>query len=274
MQRTIETLAPAKVNLALHVTGQRADGYHLLDSLVMFADFGDRLSITPEPQMSLTVTGPCADGVPADAGNLCWQACERFGESVAIRLEKHLPAGAGIGGGSSDAAAVLRALEQLFDRPAPFDPLLLGADVPVCLSGQAARMQGIGDQVTRVAMPRFAAILVNPGVSVPTPAVFAALDRKTNPALAELPDQRTAGPVLDWLSAQRNDLAAAAMRTEPVIRDVLHALAQLDGVRLVRMSGSGATCVALFRTAKAAAEQAAGLARARPDWWIRACRLS
>lgn len=271
--QAIEALAPAKINLSLHVTGQRADGYHLLDSLVMFADLGDRISLTPASSTSLMVTGPMAAGVPDDARNLCWKAAQAFGAPVAIRLEKHLPAAAGIGGGSSDAAAVLRGLERLYDRPHGGDLADLGADVPVCMLARAARMQGIGDVVSSVALDPLYAVLVNPGVEVATPAVFRALSRRDNPPMTPLP-QEGAAAVLHWLSEQRNDLQAPAIGVQPVIAEVLSALDGLDGPRLTRMSGSGATCFALFDDRASADRAASQMSAAHPNWWVRSCTLS
>ncbi len=271
--RQVAAFAPAKINLALHVTGQRDDGYHLLDSLVMFADVGDTVRLSDAPEMSLEVTGPRAAGVPADRRNLCWKAAEAYGCAVAMTLDKHLPAAAGIGGGSSDAAAVLRAMEELYGRPAPVDPVTLGADVPVCMVGHAARMSGIGDHVLPLFMAPMYAVLVNPGVEVPTPAVFKALSRKDNPPMSEMPEGGGQAAALDWLGAQRNDLQDPAIALQPVIGDVLAALAELAGARLVRMSGSGATCFALFDDRPAADAAAAQMQQARPGWWSAACTL-
>ncbi|WP_425073170.1 4-(cytidine 5'-diphospho)-2-C-methyl-D-erythritol kinase [Sagittula sp. S175] len=271
---TTTAFAPAKVNLALHVTGQRADGYHLLDSLVMFADVGDTITLRDAPEMSLTVTGPRATGVPTDARNLCWKAAERFGAAVAITLDKHLPAAAGIGGGSSDAAATLRAMADLYNRSFPTENLAtLGADVPVCTVAHAARMSGIGDHVLPLTMAPLHAVLVNPGVDVPTPQVFKTLTTKANPPMTDWPDHGGAPAAIDWLQTQRNDLQAPAIALQPVIADTLAALAATTGNRLTRMSGSGATCFALYddrTTAEAAATQLQSL---HPDWWTTACTL-
>ena len=270
----IEVFAPAKINLTLHVTGQRADGYHLLDSYVMFADIGDRVFVEPAEEMSLTVTGPRAAGVPEDARNLCWKAAEFYGASAAITLEKHLPAAAGIGGGSSDAAAVLQGLEQVYGRPVPVDTSILGADVPVCMVGHAAHMTGVGDRVlplfAEVPMP---CVLVNPGVEVSTPAVFDRLERKDNPPMAPWPEGGGNAAAYDWLAEQRNDLETPALAVQPVIGDVLAALQALPGARVVRMSGSGATCFALFDCYEQAEAGAATLGDTHADWWIAACRL-
>lgn len=265
-----EAFAPAKINLTLHVTGQRADGYHLLDSLVVFAGVGDHLRVTPAARMALRVSGPRAAGVPEDARNLCWRAAEAFGAPVAIALEKHLPAAAGIGGGSSDAAAVLRAMARAFGRGFQGDALALGADVPVCLWGRSARMAGIGETVTPLALPRLQAVLVNPGIEVPTPVVFRGLRCKANPPMAALPAPEA---LIPWLAAQRNDLEPPALEAAPEIGAVLAALRD-RGAALARMSGSGATCFGLFESQAAAREAAEQLQRAQPGWWVVATELS
>ncbi|WP_323765662.1 4-(cytidine 5'-diphospho)-2-C-methyl-D-erythritol kinase [Marinovum sp.] len=265
-----EAFAPAKINLTLHVTGQRADGYHLLESLVVFADVGDVVRVTPADEMSLCVTGPMASGVPEDARNFCWRAAQAFGAPVAITLDKRLPAAAGIGGGSSDAAAVLRAMAAAFDRPFDGDALALGADVPVCLLARAARMSGIGEAVEPLTLPVLHAVLVNPRVEVPTPVVFRGLASKQNPPMAALP---AGGELVRWLGDQRNDLEAPALAAAPVIGTVLAALTRA-GAGLARMSGSGATCFGLFADRTAAEAAAHRLQQAQPDWWVTAARLA
>lgn len=261
----LRVFAPAKVNLTLHVTGQRADGYHLLDSLVMFADVGDWLEVSLGS--GLTVSGPMAEGVPVDGRNLVLKAAALMGVEARIALEKHLPAAAGIGGGSSDAAAVLRALQELTGREVPGVGLSLGADVPVCLEGRACFMRGIGERVEPVdGMPELAAVLVNPGVEVPTGAVFNGLARKDNPAMTPL----DMGDFLGWLRAQRNDLEPPARMVQPVISDVLAAISA-SGSLLTRMSGSGATCFGIY--ADRAQAEAAAARLGRPGWWVRAATL-
>lgn len=272
--RPTEVFAPAKVNLALHVTGRRSDGYHLLDSLVAFADVGDVIRIHPAEQLSLAVTGPMAAGVPADGSNLVMRAAEAFGVPVSLLLEKHLPAAAGIGGGSSDAAATLRGMREVTGLDWPLDPLSLGADVPVCLLASAAFMRGIGEEVEPVRLPPLPAILVNPRVGVSTPAVFKAMTCRNNPPMDALPEAPDVEAVLDWLAAQRNDLEAPALGLQRVISEVLEALRTLPGARLTRMSGSGATCFALFGSRDEAEAQAEDLRAARPGWWVQACTLS
>ncbi|HBZ44832.1 MAG TPA: 4-(cytidine 5'-diphospho)-2-C-methyl-D-erythritol kinase [Maritimibacter sp.] len=266
-----KVFAPAKVNLTLHVTGQRDDGYHLLDSLVVFADVGDRVAVMEADETSLEVTGPMAEGVPTDATNLVWRAAALFDRPVKITLSKHLPAAAGIGGGSSDAAATLLAMAELTgQKQLPAGSVELGADVRVCLMRQATRMRGIGELVDPVTnLPPLHAVMANPRVEVPTPAVFKALPNKVNPPMsAKLPKWQGTKQLIDWIVAQRNDLEAPAMGAEPVIADVLSALAALPGARTARMSGSGATCFALFETRGEAEEAALHLAKAQPDWWV------
>ncbi|KGJ20355.1 4-diphosphocytidyl-2C-methyl-D-erythritol kinase [Paracoccus sanguinis] len=254
--------APAKINLALHVTGRRPDGYHLLDSLVVFTELGDRVSLSPGP-LSLTITGPFAGAIPPGDDNLCLRAARAVGGEAAITLEKRLPPASGIGGGTADAAAVLRALGRTPDRPEA-----LGADLPACLMSRSLRMQGVGEILTPVTLPTLHLVLVNPRVEVPTPAVFAALTRRENPGLPAFPAD---GDWPGWLTATRNDLEPPALRLAPVIGDVLAALAA-QGAQLARMSGSGATCFGLFPDAPAARAAATAIAAARPGWWVEATR--
>lgn len=254
--------APAKINLCLHVTGRRPDGYHLLDSLVVFTELGDRVTVAPGP-LSLAVTGPFAADLAGDEDNLCLRAARSVGADCAITLHKALPVASGIGGGSADAAAVLRALGR-----SPADPAGLGADVPVCLASVPARMTGVGEAVEPLpGLPALHLLLVNPRVAVPTPAVFRALKRRDNPALPVLPASPDAAALLGWLHGTRNDLQAAAIGIAPAIADVLAALRDA-GARLSRMSGSGATCFGVFADAAAAQAARDAIARARPGWWV------
>lgn len=265
-----EVFAPAKINLALHVTGRRSDGYHLLDSLVAFAPFGDRLTLAPDDGLWLRVTGPEAAGVPEDARNLVMRAVALMGPGTGARitLEKHLPAASGIGGGSSDAAAALRGMAAQRGDPAlPAGLERLGADVPMCLDPRPARSRGIGEELTPVTLPPLPAVLVNPRVEVATPAVFKALACRENPPLPEIPRFATVRDCARWLAAQRNDLEMPAMGIAPQIAEVLAALGATEGCLLSRMSGSGATCFALYESEAAAAEAQAEIAAARPDWW-------
>ncbi|MFE3836020.1 4-(cytidine 5'-diphospho)-2-C-methyl-D-erythritol kinase [Pseudogemmobacter sonorensis] len=270
----------AKVNLCLHVTGLRADGYHLLDSLVAFAGVGDLLEAAPAPKAALVLAGPFGAELPAGEDNLVLRAARAVAPDfpVAFRLEKNLPPASGIGGGSADAAAAVRAVLRLMGRPGAVDAdviAALGADVPVCMRSGPARMRGIGERLDPVpAFPQVWAVLANPRVEVPTPQVFRALAVKENPGLpGVLPRWRDALALAHWLSGQRNDLEPAALRVAPVIGQALAALEALPGALLARMSGSGATCFALFAE-EAAAQRAADRLRAQaPAWWVAAAAL-
>ncbi|WP_375280043.1 4-(cytidine 5'-diphospho)-2-C-methyl-D-erythritol kinase [Pseudooctadecabacter sp.] len=264
----------AKINLTLHVTGQRDDGYHLLDSMVMFTALGDVITVAPADTLSLTIDGPFAEGLDAGADNLVLKAARSFGldQGAAITLTKNLPVASGIGGGSADAAATLRALSQLWDVPLPdaATQLTLGADVPVCMTADLTRMEGIGEDLTRLGTaPMLDLILINPGVGVSTKAVFETLASKTNaPMTADMPDPFEMDDWVSWLSRQRNDLEAPARALAPEIDDVLTLLADQSGCILSRMSGSGATCFAIFEDADTRDTAAAAITSQRPNWWV------
>jgi 4-diphosphocytidyl-2C-methyl-D-erythritol kinase len=282
---TVRVFAPAKVNLTLHVIGRRADGYHLLDSLVTFADVGDELLVAPgRGGLTLTVRGPEAAGVPADATNLALKAAAILAEErgAAVDLVKNLPAASGIGGGSADAAAALRAMMALrgIGRTAlatkaadlgaqAREILALGADVPMCLFPRPLRARGIGERVDAVALPTVAAVLVNPRLPVSTPEVFRTLDRRDNAPMPErLPALGDSAVLAEWLGGQRNDLEAAAIRVQPVVATVLAALGATQGCLLARMSGSGATCFGIYGSPSEAARAAARIRAERPGWWV------
>ncbi len=260
----ISVPAPAKINLSLHITGQRADGYHLLDSLVVFAEIGDLVHLRPGP-LSLTITGPFAEGLYADADNLCLRAAHLAGGEAAITLEKNLPVASGIGGGSADAAAVLRGFDAR-----PSQPESLGADVPVCLAGLPVRMRGLGEILDPVpALPPLALVLVNPGKGLSTPQVFRALERRDHAPMGDLPDFPDTAALIAFLRDCRNDLEAPAIRLLPEIATCLEALRD-QGALLARMSGSGATCFGIFADMVAARAAAAALSQPgrHPGWWI------
>ncbi|MFN3274573.1 MAG: 4-(cytidine 5'-diphospho)-2-C-methyl-D-erythritol kinase [Paracoccus sp. (in: a-proteobacteria)] len=266
----VTEFAPAKLNLALHVTGRRADGYHLLDSLVCFAAVGDRIGVSPGPS-SLVIDGPFAPGLDAGPDNLCLRAAQLAGASVAIALTKNLPVASGIGGGSADAAAVLRALARM-GHPLPARSQDLGADVPVCLPSTPARMQGVGEVLTPLrALPPLHLVLVNPGIALSTPQVFAGLTRRDNPPLPQIPDFADASALIHWLRTTRNDLEGPAIAAAPVIADLLSALTG-QGALFARMSGSGATCFGIFADAASAHRAAAALGQNR--CWAVATQLA
>lgn len=278
----LTVLAPAKVNLYLRVTGRRDDGYHTLDSLVCFADIGDRIMVEPAAQFSFAVRGPFADGFGAaerDAGpdsrNLAVRAAwavaraARRNLDVKITLIKNLPLASGIGGGSADAAAVVWALMEWWHLPRAGTPWLaelllsLGADVPVCFSCQPAVMRGIGEELTPVAgIDEMPVVLVNPGVPCATAKVFAHYARPFSAA------SDMTGDAAQFIAGQGNDLSEPAQAMVPVIGDVLAALQAQDGAWLARMSGSGATCFALFDDEAQAQAAADGLRAAHPEWWV------
>lgn len=275
MTSSVEVFAPAKVNLTLHVTGQRPDGYHLLDSLVAFASIGDRIEAHPADELTLALTGPFASDLHAETDNLVLRAARLLApdRGAAITLKKCLPVASGIGGGSADAAATLRALAALWDLPLPELGLVsaLGSDVPVCLEGKPCRMSGVGDQLASIpALPPMDILLVNPRVPVSTPEMFRALSHKSNPPMASaLPNWPTPDAFAQWLGQQRNDLQPPAIASEPVVAEVLSALRSV-GCLYAGMSGSGATCFGLFppdrRSVRSAMESQA-LAGHR-NWWM------
>ncbi|WP_376965439.1 4-(cytidine 5'-diphospho)-2-C-methyl-D-erythritol kinase [Azospirillum sp. A26] len=294
--------APAKLNLYLHVTGRRADGYHELDSLVAFAEFGDSIALTPAAARvalrgadlppagpRLAIAGPFGPALMGEnpASNLVMRAAHalavRLGREadVMIALTKALPVASGIGGGSADAAACLRALARLWGV-APDDTALfavaagLGADVPVCVAGRNCYFGGIGDELDEAPdLPETHVVLVNPNVPVPTPAVFKAMAaaRAESGGAFSAPARFTRKPadaadLAALLLERSNDLTAPALTVAPVIADVLAALERSAGCLLSRLSGSGATCFGLYSTAEAANSAAKSIAAASPGWWV------
>ncbi|WP_085804763.1 4-(cytidine 5'-diphospho)-2-C-methyl-D-erythritol kinase [Roseovarius albus] len=273
---TIEAFAPAKINLTLHVTDRRADGYHLLDSLVVFAGIGDRLILKSSDTTELEVSGPFAGGVPTDNRNLVKKAAKLMGATATINLEKNLPHAAGIGGGSSDAAATIKALSLLNSLSLPNGAAVLGADIPVCLAAQAARMRGIGEIIEPLPdFPILHGVLANPRLPIETKTIFANLKSPQNSAMpSSLPAFDTSDDCITFLQTMRNDLEAPAIKAQPVIEDVLHALTQTASCRLARMSGSGATCFGLYADEITAKIAARDLQRTHPNWWVTATTLN
>ncbi len=268
----IERLARAKLNLALHVRGKRPDGYHELETLFAFVEHGDLLRVEPAHAASFAVVGPFARGLAGEADNLVLRAKRAFQDAVAplpplsITLDKRLPVASGIGGGSADAAAMLSACAELAGVD-PADPRLfaiaeaLGSDVPACLFGKTALGRGRGEALDAIdGAPGTPVLLVNPGVPVSTAQVFARWDGVDRGGVGE-------GVLLARAIAARNDLEAPARTIAPVIGEVLDCLSNQSGIRLVRMSGSGATCVALFDAAAPCHAAARTIRRDRPGWW-------
>ena len=287
--------ARAKVNLTLRVVGRRVDGYHDLESLVAFADCADRLSLVVGPELHLVTTGPLAQACGETSDNLVFKAAKLLGEQVPelkrgeFVLDKVLPVAAGIGGGSADAAAALRLLARA-NNLAIDDPRLIevakltGADVPVCLNSRACVMTGVGETLLPLALPIMPCVMVNPRVPVATKDVFQALGLRNGELLVgasdvlQAADWPEAGASLeDWveaLAAGTNDLEAPAMRIQPVIGEVIAALNATNGAWLARMSGSGATCFAIYENTAEAGRAAEKLRLDHPGWWVHAGTLS
>ena len=277
--------APAKINLALHVTGRRSDKYHLIDTLAVFTRFGDRVTAAPAEQDRFTMTGTFAGSLPADETNLVLRALaalrrtfpDQTKQSVAITLEKNLPLASGIGGGSSDAAAGLRGLAAVWgleigEAELASIGLTLGADLPMCLAAKPLIAHGIGDAVSLVhGFPALGVVLVNPGRAVSTAEVFGALTDRDNEALPPLPEKLDFHSLCNWLERTRNDLEPAARVIEPEIAAALAALGKA-GAHFARMSGSGATCFGLFETGNMAKRAAAAIRIRHPGWFVAATR--
>ncbi|MCW1993145.1 4-diphosphocytidyl-2-C-methyl-D-erythritol kinase [Bradyrhizobium diazoefficiens] len=285
----------AKVNLSLRVVGRRADGYHDLESVVAFADCADRLTLEPGGELKLATTGPLAAACGDTADNLVFKAAKLLAEAVpnlklgAFALDKVLPVAAGIGGGSADAAAALRLLARLNNLSLD-DPrlqkvaLATGADVPVCLYSRACDMTGVGEQLLPLALPSMPCVMVNPRVPVATKDVFQALGLRNGELLVGATSvigapawPEEGASIADWvevLEIVANDLEAPAMRIEPVIGEVLEALRDSAGVKLARMSGSGATCFAIYGAPAEAHAAAEKIRRDHPGWWVHAGTLS
>lgn len=284
---TLTERARAKINLTLRIVGRRADGYHLLESFVAFADdLFDDLAFAPQEALSLTVDGPMADDAGSVDDNLVLKAARELAARCdklalgAFHLTKRIPVAAGLGGGSADAAAALRLLARA-NRIALDDGRLqsaaraVGADVLVCLESRARMMRGVGDELdppTTIAL--LPALLVNPRVACPTPNVFRAFAKRQQMSAIDLRNVlKIAAPDLNWFSAHANDLEASAIEIAPVISDILPALRALPGCRLARMSGSGATCFGLFDNDEELRRAEHALRRSRPDWWIAATSI-
>lgn len=283
--------APAKINLALHITGQRADGYHLIDSLVVFAEFGDQVSVELSDKDGFQLDGPEAAALSGETAgsNLVVRARDALRDAarrsgldmppVGIYLDKRLPVASGIGGGSADAAATIKALCELWDyQPGPEVlaklALDLGADVPMCLDGKPLIARGIGEALSPVELGfDLDLVIVNPRVGVSTPSVFAALEHRNNEPLPSPEGLNDKDRFVEWLRTTRNDLQPPAQRMVPAIGDCLSALRHA-GAGLARMSGSGASCFGVFDSPGAAQAAAASLKRAQPGWFIAATQTT
>jgi len=283
----IEAFAPAKINLFLHVGEKRGDGFHDLQSLVVFVDVGDTLAFSPSPELTLTLHGPFASGLEAEDDNLVLRAAQALAKhtgrpaaKAAIRLMKQLPVASGIGGGSADAAAVLRGLTRLWALDLSWTELravaeTIGSDVPVCVESKASWMEGRGERVMPAAtLPQMPMLVVNPGIAVSTAEVFRTLaTRHGTGRINRATPLSSPRELIAFLTKTSNDLQAPAQQIAPVIGHVLDELSRMPGVELWRMSGSGATCFALFDDQNAAEMAQVALSHTHPDWWVRATRL-
>ena len=288
---TVRVAAPAKLNLYLHIVGQRPDGYHLLDTLVAFAGIGDEVSVAPHAAIELTLAGPFAKALEAEVDNIVLRAARALREhtgtkaGAAITLTKRLPVAAGLGGGSADAAATLVALRRLWrlticDSAIETMALRLGADVPVCLLGRAALVSGIGEVLAPTeTLPAAHVVLAGPGLRLATADVYAAFGAQPTTSTARAARGRLALPsrgaveLASFLAERDNDLEPVACRLAPGVADALEILRSQRGTLLARMSGSGPTCFALFAESGEAAEAAATVTAARPGWWIASAPL-
>jgi len=284
---TVREFAPAKINLFLHVGDKRPDGFHDLESLVVFAGTGDMLEFAPADNLTLSLDGPFAEVLQSDSDNLVLRAARalaghaKIPGGAAIALTKQLPVASGIGGGSADAAAALRGLVKLRKLNVLTSDLRaiaeeLGSDVPVCLESKSAWMEGRGERTTPVArMPGMAMVLVNPGVAVSTAEVFRVLkSRRGTGTVDHAARIAKPGELIAFLKTTTNDLEVPARAVAPVIGEVLSELSRMPGVELWRMSGSGATCFGLFEDAGAARMAAIALAHSHPQWWTQATRIT
>ena len=284
---SIHEKAHAKINLYLHVTGRRDDGYHELETLFAFSNFGDRLTLAPSKALELRSTGSQGDELPDPEQNLVWQATQLLAKHIGqiptglITLEKNLPVAAGLGGGSADAAAVLRGLLRLWEVSLPEADLhqlalSLGADVPVCMKSESALAVGIGDQLAPVILPKCGVVLVNPLVGLETRDVFAAWRDSGGVFTTQQQPVNSLGSfpaLLEVLHARSNDLEAPARTLLPAIDDVLMALQGLANCALARMSGSGASCFGLFETLGEAEAASVAIKAAHPEWWVQSSSL-
>ena len=274
--------APAKINLDLLVTARRPDGYHELDSLVVFAPPADHIEVQPSAEWSLTASGPFAGDLPEPENDMTLRAARLLAEQtgmacppMAFTLEKNLPVAAGIGGGSGDAAAVMRLLRRAWELDITDERLRdiglqLGADLPACIYGRPVRMRGIGERLDPVrGLPEMPLVLVNPRIPVATARVFAGLELPdAAPVRSSFPTRASLVQLAIWLASSRNDLEPPALVVEPRIGSVLDALRAAPDVILARLSGSGATCFGIFRTRASAEEAARTIALNQPEWWV------
>jgi len=284
MPASFKLTAPAKINLFLHITGKTADHYHALQSLKIFADIGDEIAVRPAGHYNLTIDGTYA--LPADKNNLVTKAVMALSNElnkkpdIAIHLTKNIPFGAGLGGGSSDAATIIKALLQFWQTDLPPDrlnPILadLGSDVPACYLGQLCFAEGRGEILMPIALPSpLAAVLVYPSQKNDTTAIFKKYDQKFSAPISPPAAFEKEDDLITFIENKHNDLTAAAIEHTPVISNVLQSLAEAPTCLLARMSGSGSACFGLFKTPENAQKAAHDLAHKHPEWWVQSCLLA
>ena len=273
----LEEKASAKVNLCLQIVGQKSNGFHLLDSIVGFTEFGDHLSFKKSDELELTAKGAFSDQIPVDKSNLILKAAELLRKinniktGAHITLTKNLPPSAGLGGGSSDAAATIRGLSRLWgtDLPEIDDLMKIGSDLPVCIHQKTQHMKGFGEVLEEInTFPNLPILLVNPLKKVSTQTVFRMLKNKKNPPLSKYEKLFQAKKDwINWLLLQRNDLIEPAVKVEPVISEVLRLISKQISVEKVSMSGSGATCFGIFENKQDCDLAMQRVRLERPDWW-------
>ena len=275
----ISEFAPAKINLSLHLVGQKSDGYHLLDSIVSFVNIGDKISIEPGKSGKLKVAGPFAKDLPRSNHNLVLKAARLFNniKFSRITLEKNIPVTSGIGGGSADAAATVRLFSKFYNKPElTVEKLIsLGSDVPVCMQKGIVRMMGVGEEIINLSpAPKVGILLVNPRKALSTAEVFSAVKEKNNPGLnLQGPGEKSLNSWFEWINSMRNDLTASAIDLIPDIRFILDKLITCDGARVVRMSGSGATCFALFEDFDLLQDAKLKIMKEFPSFWCESGEL-
>ena len=274
----LDGLSPAKLNLALHVTGILPNKMHKLDSLVAFTKFGDRITVEQNPVYSLSTSGPFGQYIPSGDDNIVHAACTLFDKEMNTRIEiiKNIPPSCGLGGGSSNAAKVIRFLAQLWKIPLPpvHEAACIGADVPVCLYGEPSRVQGFGERLTPIKVfPDLAILLVNPLIQLSTSDVYNTLENPNNSPFEPLPVFDSQDVLVSWLSRQRNDLTSAAIKIYPDITRLLDAIHSCDGCKLSRMSGSGATCFGVFSSMDLAQNASEWIKSHNPSWWTKATNI-
>ena len=283
--QNISVFAPAKINLYLHLTAKRDDNYHLIESLIVFANYGDKITVTPAEKFRLQINGQFAPYIKPNNDNLVIKAAMLLAKASGIKatgnitLTKNLPIASGIGGGSADAAAALLALRKLWDIPISNEDMSnlaikLGADVPICLQGTASIVTGVGEKISPAPiLPKFWLVLVNPNLLVSTAEVFAAYQDKFSIPQPINTQPKNLEELISLLSNRGNDLTGASISIAPVIKEIIEALEATQNTVLSRLSGSGATCFAIFKTKFDAEAAAKKLTHKYPQWWVRATSL-